>query len=93
MRALNLFLRDIYHDRKILRDGVVPAQLVLGNAAYSQHMVGFTPPLGTYVHICGIDLVRDDAGRFMVLEDNARTPSGVSHVVENRLMSARLLTD
>jgi uncharacterized circularly permuted ATP-grasp superfamily protein len=93
VRALNLFLHDIYHDRKILRDGVIPARLVLGNAAYSQHMVGFTPPLGTYVHICGIDLVRDEAGRFLVLEDNARTPSGVSYVVENRHMSARLLTD
>jgi uncharacterized circularly permuted ATP-grasp superfamily protein len=93
VKALNLFLHDIYHDRKILADGVVPRELVLGNAAYAQMMVGFDPPHGTYVHVCGTDIIRDDAGRFMVLEDNARTPSGVAYVVENRHMTARVLSD
>src|ERR1700760_842953 len=93
VKALNLFLHDIYHDRKILADGVVPRELVLGNTAYAQMMVGFDPPHGTYVHVCGTDIIRDDAGRFMVLEDNARTPSGVAYVVENRHMTARVLSD
>jgi uncharacterized circularly permuted ATP-grasp superfamily protein len=93
VRALNLFLHDIYHDRKILADGVVPREFVLGNAAYSEAMIGFNPPFGTYVHVCGTDIIRDDKGRFLVLEDNARTPSGVAYVVENRHMSLRVLSD
>jgi len=93
VRALNLFLHDIYHDRKILADGVVPRELVLGNAGYCEAMIGFDPPHGTYVHVCGIDIVRDENGRFLVLEDNARTPSGVAYVVENRHMSLRVLSD
>ena len=93
VRALNLFLHDIYHERKILADGVVPRELVLGNAAYCEAMIDFDPPRGTYVHICGTDIIRDDAGRFLVLEDNARTPSGVAYVVENRHMSLRVLSD
>ena len=60
VRALNLFLHDIYHDRKILKDGIVPRELVLGNADYCQEMIGFDVPLSTYVHVCGIDIVRDD---------------------------------
>lgn len=75
VRALNMFLHDIYHDRKILADGIVPAELVLRNQGYCEPMVGFDVPLGTYVHICGTDIVRDEAGVFRVLEDNARTPS------------------
>jgi uncharacterized circularly permuted ATP-grasp superfamily protein len=93
VRALNLFLYDIYHDRKILADGVVPPELVLGNAAYCEAMIGFDPPHGTYVHVCGIDIIRDDAGQFLVLEDNARTPSGVAYVIENRHMTLRVLSD
>jgi uncharacterized circularly permuted ATP-grasp superfamily protein len=93
VRALNLFLHDVYHARKILTDGVVPRELVLGNAAYCEAMVGFDPPHGTYVHVCGTDIIRDDAGRFLVLEDNARTPSGVAYVVENRHMTLRVLPD
>src|SRR3984885_1481556 len=93
VRALNLFLHDIYHERKIIADRVVPRELVLGNAAYCEAMIGFDPPHGTYVHICGTDIIRDDAGRFLVLEDNARTPSGVAYVVENRHMSLRVLSD
>src|SRR5215469_12377829 len=93
VRALNHFLYDVYHERKILTDGVVPSALVLGNAGYAQAMVGFEPPHGTYVHVCGTDIIRDDAGRFLVLEDNARTPSGVAYVVENRHMTLRVMSD
>ncbi len=93
VQALNLFLHDIYHDQKILKDGVVPRELVLGNAGYCAAMHGFDVPLGTYVHVCGTDIVRDETGRWLVLEDNARTPSGVSYVVENRHMSLRILAD
>jgi uncharacterized circularly permuted ATP-grasp superfamily protein len=93
VRALNMFLYDIYHGQKILADGVVPRALVLGNAGYAPAMVGFEPPFGTYVHVCGTDIIRDETGRFLVLEDNARTPSGVAYVVENRHMSLRVLSD
>lgn len=91
--ALNLFLHDIYHDRKIIKDGVVPAELVLGNANYRPEMEGFPVRFGTYVHICGIDIVRDQSGAFCVLEDNARTPSGVSYVIENRHLMLRTFPD
>ncbi len=91
--ALNLFLHDIYHDQNILRDGVIPRALVEGNPNFRREMMGFDVPCGTYVHICGIDLVRDETGRFLVLEDNARTPSGVSYVVENRNMMRRVFAD
>jgi uncharacterized circularly permuted ATP-grasp superfamily protein len=91
--ALNLFLHDVYHEQRVLKDGVVPRALVLGNANYRSEMVGFDAPCGTYVHICGTDIVRDDAGRFLVLEDNGRTPSGVSYVVENRRIMQRAFPD
>jgi uncharacterized circularly permuted ATP-grasp superfamily protein len=91
--ALNLFLHDVYHEQRVLKDGVVPRALVLGNANYRSEMVGFDVPCGTYVHICGTDIVRDDAGRFLVLEDNGRTPSGVSYVVENRRIMQRAFPD
>ena len=91
--ALNLFLHDVYHDQKILRDGVVPTDLVLGNANFRPEMVGLDVPHGTYVHVCGTDIVRDEHDRFLVLEDNARTPSGVSYVIENRHMMARVFPD
>ena len=93
MQALNLFLHDIYHDQKILKDNILPAELVLKNANYRKEMIGFDPPGGTYVHIAGVDLVRDDQGNFCVLEDNARTPSGVSYVVENRHLMQRAFPD
>src|SRR5262249_25779520 len=64
VRALNMFLRDIYHDRKILADNVVPAELVLRNAGYCEAMVGFNVPFNTYVHVCGTDIVRDETGAF-----------------------------
>lgn len=93
VRALNMFLHDIYHERKILADKIVPAELVLKNAGYCQAMVGFNVPFKTYVHVCGTDIVRDETGAFRVLEDNARTPSGVAYVVENRHMSLRVMSD
>src|ERR1700733_5357835 len=92
-RALNMFLYDIYHERKILADKIVPADLVLKNAGYCEAMVGFNVPFNTYVHVCGTDIVRDETGTFRVLEDNARTPSGVAYVVENRHMSLRVMSD
>jgi uncharacterized circularly permuted ATP-grasp superfamily protein len=91
--ALNLFLHDVYHEQRVLKDGIVPRALVLGNVNYRPEMVGFDVPCGTYVHICGTDIVRDDAGRFLVLEDNGRTPSGVSYVVENRRIMQRAFPD
>ena len=93
VKALNLFLHDVYHDRKILRDGVVPAGLVLGNACYRPEMVGLDLPCGTYIHINGTDIVRDRQGEFLVLEDNGRSPSGVSYVVENRHLMQRAFPD
>ena len=91
--AINLFLWDIYHGQKILADGVIPRELVLGNASFRPEMMGLDVPLGIYVHVNGTDIVRDEIGRFLVLEDNARTPSGVSYVIENRHMTLRVLPD
>lgn len=93
VKTLNLFLADIYGEKRILKDGVVPTDLVLGNANFRPEMEGFKPPQGTYVHIAGIDLVRGGDGEFYVLEDNARTPSGVSYVVENRHLMQRAFPD
>ncbi|WP_062226242.1 circularly permuted type 2 ATP-grasp protein [Aureimonas frigidaquae] len=84
VNALNAFLHDIYHDQEVVRAGVVPASLIERNAAYLPQMEGFSPPGGVYTHIIGVDLVRTGEGQFYVLEDNARTPSGVSYMIENR---------
>jgi uncharacterized circularly permuted ATP-grasp superfamily protein len=89
VRALNLFLHDIYHDQRILSAGVVPPELVLGARGYRREFRGVDVPLGVYTHVVGSDLVRDGSGDFMVLEDNLRTPSGVSYVVENRRVLKR----
>jgi uncharacterized circularly permuted ATP-grasp superfamily protein len=88
--AINAFLRDIYSDRKILRDKVIPEELILRNPQFLPQMVGARPPHGIYAHICGIDLVRTGPDSFFVLEDNARTPSGVSYMLENREAMLRL---
>ena len=84
VRALNAFLHDLYHRQEIVRSGRLPERVLHGNAAFLPQMVGFTPPGGVYTHIVGIDLVRTGEDDFMVLEDNARTPSGVSYMLENR---------
>nr|WP_255636242.1 circularly permuted type 2 ATP-grasp protein [Azospirillum sp. 412522] len=91
--ALNLFLHDIYHDQKILKDGVIPRDLVEGNHNFRPQMIGLDVPFNTYIHIMGTDLVRDRHGTFRVLEDNGRVPSGVSYVVENRHMMQRVFPD
>jgi uncharacterized circularly permuted ATP-grasp superfamily protein len=91
--ALNLMLDDIYHDQHLLRDGVIPGDLILGNRNYRPLMRGIDLPHKTYVNICGTDLVRDERGTFLVLEDNARTPSGVSYVIENRHLMLRAFPD
>ena len=84
VRALNSFLHDIYHRQEIIRAGRVPLDLIAKNAAFLPQMMGLIPPGGIYTHIVGIDLVRTGPDDFMVLEDNARTPSGVSYMLENR---------
>lgn len=84
VRALNSFLYDLYHRQEIIRAGRVPERLLHNNEAWLANMVGFTPPGGIYTHIVGIDLVRTGPDEFFVLEDNARTPSGVSYMLENR---------
>jgi uncharacterized circularly permuted ATP-grasp superfamily protein len=91
--ALNLLLDDIYHEQKILKDGIVPADLILGNANYRPSMRGVAVPHKAYVNICGTDIIRGGDGEFRVLEDNARTPSGVSYVIENRHMMLRAFPD
>lgn len=93
LTAMNLFLQDVYHDQKILNDGVVPKELVLGNANYRPEMQGVDLRHGTYVHVCGVDIIRDQEGQLRVLEDNGRTPSGVSYVVENRHLMLRAFPD
>jgi uncharacterized circularly permuted ATP-grasp superfamily protein len=89
--AIGHFLDDVYGEQRILRDGVVPAELVLGARQYLPVLRGIRPPGGVRVHVAGIDLIRDADGTFRVLEDNVRTPSGVSYVVENRLATKRLV--
>ena len=91
--AINHLLDDIYHDEKILKDGIVPVELIKGNANYRPIMKGVKVPHKSYVNICGTDIVRDADGTFLVLEDNARTPSGVSYVIENRHTMARAFPD
>jgi uncharacterized circularly permuted ATP-grasp superfamily protein len=91
--ALNRFLHDIYHEQRILKDGVIPAEQVLTNDAYQVAMLGLDVVNGVYSHVAGIDLVRNDDGKYYVLEDNLRTPSGVSYMLENRKMMMRLFPE
>ena len=82
--ALNLFLHDIYHDQKIVKDGVVPPFYIYSGKHFRREFAGFNVPKDIYIHVCGSDLIRGADGTYMVLEDNARCPSGVSYVLENR---------
>lgn len=84
VRALNAFLHDIYHRQEILRSGRVPKDIILQNSAFVPQMVGLNPPRGVYAHIIGVDIVRVSENEFYVLEDNCRTPSGVSYMLEDR---------
>jgi hypothetical protein len=90
VEAINAFLDDIYGERRILKEGVLPADLILGNPQFRPEIAGMRPPHGIWAHICGIDLVRTGPDQFFVLEDNARTPSGVSYMLENREAMVRL---
>lgn len=93
VRALNAFLKDVYHDQEIIKAGIIPAAQVTGNPAYRPEMQGMKVPGDVYVHIAGVDIVKTDDGQFYVLEDNLRTPSGVSYMLENRKMMMRLFPD
>ena len=93
VKALNLFIKDVYGAREILRAGVVPDDLVFRNPAFRPEMSGQSVPHDIYIHIAGIDIVRVDADTFYVLEDNARTPSGVSYMLENREIMMRLFPE
>ena len=84
VQALNAFLDDIYHRQEILRAGRIPKELIADNEAFLPEMIGVRPPAGVYTHIIGVDIVRTGEDEFFVLEDNARTPSGVSYMLENR---------
>jgi uncharacterized circularly permuted ATP-grasp superfamily protein len=84
VRALNLFLHDVYHEQQILVDGVIPSALVFGALHFRRELLGIDPPGGVYVHVAGIDIVRDAEGTYRVLEDNLRSPSGASYMLENR---------
>ncbi|MBX2915623.1 MAG: circularly permuted type 2 ATP-grasp protein [Cyclobacteriaceae bacterium] len=90
IKALNIFLKDIYHDQFIIKDGVIPASLVHSCPNFLREMVNVDVPFNIYTHISGIDLIRDRDGSFYVLEDNLRTPSGVSYMLENRNMTYRV---
>jgi uncharacterized circularly permuted ATP-grasp superfamily protein len=93
VNALNRFLHDIYHGQEVLKDGLIPAEHVLTNDAYQVSMLGLDLPNSVYSHIAGVDLIRHEDGTYYVLEDNLRTPSGVSYMLENRKMMMRLFPE
>ena len=93
VRALNAFMFDIYHRQEILRAGRVPEDLIIQNSAFEPDMIGIDPPRGLYSHIIGIDIVRTSENDFFVLEDNTRTPSGVSYMLENRETMMHMFPD
>ncbi|WP_135355837.1 circularly permuted type 2 ATP-grasp protein [Mycolicibacterium sp. NCC-Tsukiji] len=90
VKALEMYLDDVYGDQEILRDGVIPRRLVTSCEHFHREAAGIVPPNGVRIHVAGIDLIRDDKGDFRVLEDNLRSPSGVSYVMENRRTMARV---
>ena len=90
-KALNAFLWDVYHDQNIIKEGIVPKDMITSSANYLQQMVGFDPPGGIYNHISGTDLIKHSDGNYYVLEDNIRCPSGVSYVICNRTALKRAL--
>ncbi|MDP2243176.1 circularly permuted type 2 ATP-grasp protein, partial [Pseudomonas sp.] len=93
VQALNMFLADIYHDQRIIKAGIIPAEQVLANEGYQIAMQGLNLHRDLYAHIAGVDLVRDGDGSYYVLEDNLRTPSGVSYMLEDRKMMMRLFPE
>jgi uncharacterized circularly permuted ATP-grasp superfamily protein len=93
LRALNVFLKDVYHQQFIIRDGIIPAKLIYSCPNFLREMMNVDVPFDIYTHISGIDLIRDHDGEFYVLEDNLRTPSGVSYMLENRSITYRIFPD
>ncbi len=93
IRALNAFVDDVYHAHEIVRAGIVPWSLIVSRKEFARPVHGVRAPGGVYCHVCGCDLVRDGAGRWRVLEDNVRTPSGISYVLENRVAMTRLVPE
>jgi uncharacterized circularly permuted ATP-grasp superfamily protein len=93
LQALNLFIDDLYHEQKIIGDGVIPASLIAESKGFRKECVGITPAQRVWAHICGSDLVRDSDGTVYVLEDNLRVPSGVSYMIENREVTKRVLPE
>jgi len=93
VRALNLFINDLYHEQQIIKDGVFPAEVLAESENFRPQCIGVDPPLGVWAHICGSDLVRDRDGMIYVLEDNLRVPSGVSYMLENRLVTKRVFPE
>ncbi len=93
IHALNLFLQDLYGGQKILRDGIVPTDLVLSSPDFCRVMMGLRVPGDVYVHVSGTDLIENEHGEILVLEDNVRVPSGVSYVIENRIVLSRVMPD
>jgi len=90
INALNLFLHDIYHDQRIVKEGIIPAEIIRSAKHFRPELVGLDVPHNIYIHICGTDLIRGADGRYMVLEDNGRCPSGVSYLLENRQAMKRV---
>ncbi len=88
--ALNLFLYDVYHEQRIIKDGIIPKEVVYSAAHFRPEFMGVSVPKDAYIHVCGTDLIRDTDGRYLVLEDNGRCPSGVSYVLENRTAMKRV---
>lgn len=93
LKALNLFINDLYNEQHIIHDGVFPKAVLDGSVNFRQQCCGITPPFGVWAHVCGTDLVRDKDGTFYVLEDNLRVPSGVSYMLENRQLMKRLFPE
>jgi uncharacterized circularly permuted ATP-grasp superfamily protein len=93
VRALNCFINDIYNRQKVFKDGIVPKELILNSGNFRKECMGIRPPFGTWANICGTDLIRDKDGRFYVLEDNLRVPSGVSYMLENRNVTKRVFPE
>ncbi|MCG7869628.1 MAG: circularly permuted type 2 ATP-grasp protein [Candidatus Thiodiazotropha taylori] len=93
VEALNLFIDDLYHKQQIVKDKVFPTEVLADSENFREQCIGINPPLGVWAHICGSDLVRDDKGEMYVLEDNLRVPSGVSYMLENRLVTKRVFPE
>ena len=91
--TLNLFLQDVYHEQRCLKEGIIPPALVLSRKEYKRELLGLTPPRKVFTHVVGTDLIRSETGQYLVLEDNCRCPSGVSYVLENRTLLNRVFPE